>query len=458
MHGYAYCLPHAGPFPQHHGHVLAQKLLASPYIDFFQSPYNYYNRCFAGTHYSQHAVDSVLLHGKVMLDQLDTKTHLKDNDSNTNAKTPYETEQVLKRDVAYSLTKNFHHYWMEIWAGVFSGYASASHYSPLHFDDPEIKALIGRLRDLADEGQRNIGESVSEIAVLVSKESPLHRRVEDGFGKMYNEGLRQYVMPFVGAPFDDYILEDWELITRKYKLYIFLEATYVPQSRRLAIRRKLEAEGATALFFYAPGFVDEQGCDIRNVEALTGIRVGREDLHDLPHIDLCGEHPLLNGLPGNFGSDMDLEFFHSRQEWLQWPKDKSLFRVCPQIFADDPGATVLGKLRRPARPGLVVKDVKGSRSVLSAAPMPPPELIMNLAESAGVHLYSRGDLVYANSRYLCIGANSTGPRRIRLREPGMATDVFSGERLPAGADFGGSFELTMKRGETRIFRLGMIGA
>ncbi len=448
MHGYAYLLPHGGPFPQHHGHVLAKKLYESPYVDFFQSPYSYYNRCFAGTHYSQHPVDSILLHGKVMLDQLDTKTHLKD-DPNTNAKTPFETDNVLKRDIAYSLTKNCHHYWMEIWAGVFSGYTSASHYCPLHFDDPSVKKLIGQLRKVSDEGQMNVGQGVSEIALFISKESPLHRRMEDGFGKIYNEGMRQFVLPFVGAPFDDYILEDFERVRRPYKLYIFNECGYVPRARREAIRRKLEAEGATALWFYAPGYVDETGCAIEHIEALTGIKMGRDDVFDYLHIDLVGDHSLLEGVKRDYGCLMDMAFFHSRQEWLQWPRDQKVFRFGPFFHADDPAAVTLGTLRRTGKPGLVVKDVNGSRSVFSAAPMPPAELVTNVAASAGVHLYSPGDLIYANSRYLCVGANSDGTRTIRLPSKQRVVDVFSNQTIANAAEL----SLTLVRGETRIFRL-----
>ena len=63
-------------FPQHHGQSAVHKVLQSPYVDYVHSAYHYYNRSIGGTHYSQHSADSVLLHNKLMIDQIDTKTHL----------------------------------------------------------------------------------------------------------------------------------------------------------------------------------------------------------------------------------------------------------------------------------------------------------------------------------------------------------------------------------------------
>ena len=65
MHAYSYCGRY-DKIPHNHGHGSALKIMQSPYVDFLHSPYHYYNRSVGGYHYSQHSVDSVRQHGKLL--------------------------------------------------------------------------------------------------------------------------------------------------------------------------------------------------------------------------------------------------------------------------------------------------------------------------------------------------------------------------------------------------------
>ena len=452
MNAYAYCAPHVAGFPQVHGHGALMKLLESPHVDFFQSPYHYYNRCFGGTHYSQHAPDSVLLHGKLMLDQIDTKTHLK-HGPNTNATTPFETEQVLKRDFAHSLTKNCHCYWMEIHRGVFGGFGAPSELEPLHYDSPDIRSLIGRLRRLSDENQQQDTQNVTEVAFFTSKQGTYYLKSERMFQQFFVDALRQWVLPGIGTPFDDYVLEDFTNVERDYEVYIFPNAVYVREELRTAIRRKVE-QGATAVFFYAPGYADDRGTGPDKIKALTSVRLAQRGVLDFLQVDLApnSDHPLLQGVSEtSYGTDMDAQVFNAGQEWLQFPDDRKQYRFHPLFYAADPDAEVLGTLRRVHQPGLVVKQVGRGTIIYSAAPLLPATVLRNAIAAAGAHIYSpRGDLVYASSGYVCVRAAADGTETVMLPQVRKVEDALTGEEMVECAD---TFSYETRRGEMRIFRL-----
>ena len=454
MHGYSYCGRFMHGYPQHHGSGAAQMLMESEWIDFLQAPYAYYNRPFGGVHYSQQAPDSVLVHDKLFLDQTDTKTYLVP--LRRDAETKWESVQILKRDLSYPLSKNSHCYWLEGGPGTmfpiepFGG----TEWSPLWYDDDDLKDLISSLKDVIDENQAAGTEPASEVALITSNESMYYRKLERAFGPLFVEGLRQYILPEVGAPFDDYMLEDFENIERSYKVYIFPNALYVSSERREAIRTKLEEDGATAIWFYAPGYVDETGCDVEHMAELTGIDIALETLKEYLQVDLAeSDHPYLAdaGDVDGFGSDVDLMGLFKGAHWWDWPSDREHFKFSPTFYVDDEEAVALGELTAVGRPGFAVKDLGKSRSVFVGAPLLPATILRNILDEAGVHLYSRsGDLIYANSGYVTLCANGGGTKTLYLPRVCDVYDALSGELVAENVD---SVSLEVQHGEVTIFRL-----
>jgi hypothetical protein len=455
MHGYSFCARHGAPYPQHvasNGGVM--KILESEYIDFLHSPYHYYNRSFGGTHFSQHAVDSVMQHGKLMIDQSDTDTHLGDRKWNGRcANTMFESIHITKRDVAYSIAKNISGYFLDINPGVFRGNLSPQPYEIITYDDPQLQAVMTQLRQLHDENQARATQPVSEVALITSNTDQYYRRPENIYGNLYAEAIRQWILPYTSTPFDDYILEDFDSIDRPYKVYIFSNAQYVPSELRAKIRAKLKADNATALWFHAAGYIDETGHSLDNMKALTGIEFGMDTQRDFIQVELTSSgHNLLKGVDAqDYGSDISPEFFQSDLTWIAWNKEIEQYRFTPRFFAEDERAEALGDLRGVGPGGLVVKQADGFRSVYSAAPMPPSKLLENLFRDAGVHVYSESaDLVYANSGYVFIVASDDGSRVVKLPRVCKVSDAFQGTVLANSAD---SVRLDMKHGEVRALRI-----
>ena len=122
------------------------------------------------------------------------------------------------------------------------------------------------------------------------------------------------------------------------------------------------------------------------------------------------------------------------------------------MYAADPQATVLGTLGAGVnRPGLVVKQVSGWRSIFSGAPVLPSSLLRGIAREAGVHIYSDADdVVTANRNFLCMYAPKGGKRTVRLPQRATVVDLIDGRTIARRVT---QFELTMAENTSILLKL-----
>lgn len=457
MFGYAFCYSMGQRSPAHTGHVEMLRVLESPDVDLLHAPYDYYNRCLGGCHYSQITLDSVLLHGKVFADQIDSKTHVHRFDRG-NAETPWEDEQLLKRDVAFSLTHNAYHYYYEMNVPCWRGRRGVVEFREQDFIPDNVQAIMKKLSRVAGQNGRELPASVTEVALFTSRQSNYYRAYDKRYAALYLQALRNYFLPYTAAPFHEFFLEDFDLIPQNYKVYLFPDANYVPAAQRQRIRQRLERAGATAVWFYAPGYLDETGGSLKSMEDLTGLRF-RQDAtrYDYLMIDYDRyDHPITAGLEQQraYGSDVPCEFFQKTQEWLAWPLlgNRELYKFSPFFMVDDPGAIALGTLRGTSLPGLAVKEIGGMKSIFSTASCPTPELLRNIFRYAGVHLYSdSNDIVYANARYITVCCREGGAKTLRLPAKMDLYDALEDKLLARGVDH---YRFTAEDKQVEMFRLG----
>lgn len=465
MHGLVYGWPHEASSPQAAGHAAAKRMLESKDIDFFASNFNYTNRGPLGTHYPQHAVDSVNLHGKFFVDVVESGTHARrsahrhislmmggqedeDPAKRWEAEDEKGSEELLKRDAAYAITHcGAALCWLDQRCPIHSHWFTHHQWGPLAYDTPGLREVLTRVNRIVQDAKKLPGESVAEVAVFTSAESCLHRTPERSFGNYFVEGFRQFILPYLGVPFDDYLLEDWEAVLesgRTYKAMIFLDALFVPREVRASIRSHLENNETLAIWFYAPGYIDEDGCTLNHCEKLTGIKLVKRNekkvLFAEPVFD--GEHPMLL-----FGRYNDVESLEYAMIKAQWPEDRAF---CPVFYADDPDAEVLAVFQDEGMNTIARKTVGQGTSLYIGAPLPTARWIREELENAGVHIYSRQeDLVYANSRYVCVTCRRAGHKEIFLPQEAEVEEVYEGEEMGKKR----CIRYTAMEGETRIYSL-----
>jgi len=391
---------------QRSGHLGLRRVLASPDVDFLVSPYSYGFRGMGGDSPSMLPAESVRFHGKLLLIEDDTRTHADREDPNYGqVKTLAGSRTILRRNLAHFLTHGEGAWWA-LWK------VNAAKV-------PEFGTLLREFKDIGERSMTMDRSSAAEIAVLLDDESFFYETCRYNLDIPLIFQQRLWGLPRLGAPFDVFLLDDFlggEL--RPYKLYIFLNPFRLDAGRREALARELRHNGRTALWIYAPGYLKE-GPALENMEELTGLHfgLGEQPWGPLVHVTDF-EHPLTKGLSQD----------------LFWGTNAKL---APLFYVDDPAARVLGEVvysQGNCRPGFAVKEFAGWKSVWSAAPNIPANVLRNIARWAGVHIYSdAGDVLYANKGLLGVHTVAGGERVFRLpRRAETIHDLFEKRIIAQG--------------------------
>ena len=404
------------------GHHRLTRILECPDIDILCAPISYGDRGLAGTASFMAPIDSIQLHGKLWLNEDDTRTHLSaPNMGFGRVSEPDHTTWVLRRNFAQALTHRTAVWWMT------SGTRG-------WFDSEEIWDDLEALLHLYEKRAATASRYQSEIAVIVDEESALHTHWNQGTRDLLYNSRSDLLR--IGAPIGFYLLDD--LIAGKVpraKMYVFLNAFYISPERRVSMRSVVCKDGQTAVWYRAPGFVADSA-DSANMEALTGIAFQRLPSAIVPGLMITqAGSELLGGLQAG-------EVFG--------PGETSV--IDPAFAAIEPQdhMTVLGRYQRadPAA-GFVIKRDRDWTSVFVGSNRLPPGILRRLAAAAGVHIWlDADDLVVGDGEFLAVHAGAAGKKTIRLPKEGIVTDAVSGKPV---ADDALWFEVEMQYGETRLF-------
>lgn len=453
FYGYLWC-----NFPNlsvvHTGHLGMERVFSSPNIDFIASPYTYDNKGIGGPNNSQTLPADVQLHGKLYFNEVDTETYLHQRqwrwgNSLHNPQNFEETKALLVRDYAYALTNSFGMWWTDLFGGT--------------YHDDKIIDLLGRLKSIDNQYLESDRRSTADIAVVLDESSFTYFGDGEPLFNALLTAQKQWEFAFIGAPWDPYLLSDMgNPSLRDYKLYIFLNTFHVKPDEREAIHRRLQRNGATAVWVYAPGYIQDN-LSVENIRALTGIHVAEADSSGELHVDLSSfNSPYTRGLanPTAYGTDVNVENikrWYDHQLYLKDPRDPSLqrdlpgFRINPRFWSDDQQALVLGTLAGVNKPGLVVKKMNGWTSVYSSAPILPAALLRSIARAAGCQIYSDGgDVVYANGEFLGIYSPAGGDRTIHLPQHANVTDLLNDKLLARDAS---EFPINLPPNTTLLLKL-----
>lgn len=449
------------PYPQHFGHQALRKVLESPYIDFLCAPYQYYNRGPGGTDASQSVVETVKLHGKLWFTECDHPTFMykrgyrvsetpllkKTSDVIINLKermeggiipTLEETLGIMKRDFSHRLIRRIGMWWMDLIPE--QGW----------YHHPEIMKYVAKMKKIMEKSLYLDRSYKGEIAIIVDEETPYY--VKPGNELFYPLVFLQdrCGLSRIGTPYDIYLHNDLSNpFMPDYKLYIFLNTLYLTKEERRAIKDKVQRNGSTVMWLYAPGFISEGGLSIEGVRDLVGMKISyRESKYNLSSgnggpIQLYltdFNHPITKGISSStfFGTNSD---------------------IGPIFYCVDPTARTLGRLL-PApqgvlcQPGFTIKEFNDWTSIFIGAPNIPANILRNIAYYAGCHIYcDDDDIVYASKYFLAIHTNSGGYKKIQLPRKSDVYDAFSEELVAKNVK---EFTDQLQQYDTKLYFLGDI--
>lgn len=256
------------------GHLNLERLLNSPYIDFFAAPADYENRLDGESGGVMSSTESINLY-KQWIDETDLRTYIAaDSNKKFFSNGKQGTKSSLWREACKNLSQNSGFWWMDLGGG--------------WFDDEFILGEIKQITRFMNRIGSKPYKSVADVLIVVDENAYYKLKENDGLRRAF---LSDFIckMRKSGTLADVYRLKDLNKISlEQYKLVVFAN-TY------LLTKKELEgldfSADAVFMFNYAAGIWNENDFSLKNVENLTGFAVteGKINGHFFPDLLIEGE-------------------------------------------------------------------------------------------------------------------------------------------------------------------------
>ncbi len=424
-----------------------RQCLASPDLDMLQSPASYILRDLGrGDTSSMVPMGSLRQHGKIWLRDFDSRTsramrNVTQDASSMLWQAPtnlWEDEQLLKRDAGYTMLKGGAWWWHEI---VRDMYGDANH--------ARIASHIAKIGEALQHVDRR---PAAGLGVITDAESNFHLSNSNRLIFAMNYEARRLHWTHAGMASEIYDIQDVpNTAIAKNKVIMVTNAfalSVADADRILAMARK---QGATLIWLYAPGVVDESGFNIDKTSRIVGLPIRVVDAEAQPTIRMIeSDHPWSQI---NLSDGRRLTSFGVGS----WGKDDAGRRAIGPLFYADVESSknmqVLGTVEALAKPGLVAYDHEGVRCVYCSAPYMHHALLAAIGMDAGANqLVMPGDLVHASEELVLHQAVTEGDRTLQLsgnRE--VVCDLFTGDVLGENLRH---ITMPMKANEVRLLYAG----
>ena len=368
------------------GHLLPQRILSSPYVDYLSSPQTYqpYSRDLGGTGMSRGLLESCTLHGKLWLDEMDQPTHLGCVADPKYSCTLPDAVAILRRNVVHPLLRG-HGLWY---------YDFGPRFSSGWWDDPVLIEEIRRLKEFFDGRMAVPYQSPADV-LLVGDTSVFfhtgHRAADPVSEPALDEvasALYRSGVCFHMVGLSDIERVDWS----RYRAVVFAN-TWVLTPRQVEfITTTVARDGRHLVWVYAPGYSDGERLCADRIADVTGMAVERISIRGLPRIVVrAGEAA---------GASIELKT-----------------PVAP-LFSPRDGDT-LALFEGTDFPGVARSRKPEFTSWFCSLPPTSPALSRTILRESGAHVWSdAGDVLIAGWGLLCVHTLAGGPRTFAL--PGGA--------------------------------------
>ncbi|HEY3418708.1 MAG TPA: hypothetical protein VGM23_17675, partial [Armatimonadota bacterium] len=382
-----------------------RRIIECPDIDGWESPYDYFYRQMGGVCINQSMEESMKLRGKIFQVNEDTRGYLaaQAGDVYGTVATKEETTAVYRR--------NF--------GAVASHWAGCNWMEQINnwLQDDFILDQLGEFSRLLQCSLEWPETPVDAIGVFIDEESLRYEKplIDLDWDLIYKQ--RVFGLSHCGVPFRVHLLDDLALENMPdYKCNMFLNTFYMTPERQALLQQAMRRDGKTALWMIAPGFCHQtEGLSLASMERLTGFHFAKYDAAWEAWTTISDfDHPITRGLAHDltYGSNV---------------------RLGPSFYVDDPEATILGKrllFQGRHEPALAVKEFGNYRSIYSASPLLPADLLRNIARYAGCHVFTEeNDVIMSGRGLITYHTAAPGSRTLKLPQPATVYDLFTGEML-----------------------------
>lgn len=395
------------------GHSRLDRLLSSPDVDIICAPIsyqsssgnNYPDRWYGGPAGFMSAVDSVAAHGKLWFNENDI---LAFNVPDTGFDF---SNRTLQRDLAAVLVHRAGTWWMDL-------------FDSAPFADPRLWSMMGTKGVL---NYRNIYAAPKpyqpDVAVISDAIAHLYTSDDSRIPGNTLMAFKNYALK-TGVSVGFYTLDDFVAgIGPQSPVYIFANTFYTTDTQISALNRRLDREGAVAIWQYASGFLGPSSSGADRASALTGFTLVQAD--------------------GNTGTD-GLGVLAGKQ------LASSGGAVSPRLVVQDAAAISLGRYRADGKISTAVKRVGSHTAVFSGDFIQSTDFLRAAVRQAGVNVWTTDDsVVHTDGDLLAIHSGVAGTKRINL-PTGVTAQAVNGQL--AGQD-ALSISASFTVGDTLWFQL-----
>ena len=407
--------------PQVSGHLLTDRVARCPWIDVLSSPISYFDREAGGSGPFMAPVDSIQRRGKLWIVEDDTRTYLSAvTEGPGRVGTPQATRWVHERNFAQVLAHRCGLWWMDLPA---RGWLASK----------EIWDSLARLREAWQSRVNDTRPLRPDVAVIIDERSSRYLPCDNALTKPLLSQLR-YQINRAGASTGYYLLIDLcDGAVPPAKVYLFLNAFVVSLAERQAIHRAIRNRGQWAVWFYAPGYLDPGGAR-GDMSALTGLTLRRLAKPQSLDVTMVRGAFTANGSRGEQFSFGD-----------STPRTPA-FTPGP----DAEGTEVVGHYAGTRTPAMACVRRPEWSSVFVGSTTISTGALRAIVRAAGAHVWLESDdVLIAGEDFVAVHASSAGRKELVVPAGVTAQELLTESARPQH----GRVTLTMRRGETRLFRL-----
>ena len=393
--------------PQTGGHLQLQRVLESPWVDYLSAPIAYGKvfRDVGGSGQPRGLPESLRLHGKLLLDEMDQEPPSNGKDGKAAESLIGDSVATLRRNLAQAHSQG-HGLWFYDFG---PGRANKG-----WWDDATLMKEIAAMRDLFGRYYARPYVPQADVALVYDTDSfyytAAYRDQDPVIGPQLVDILPAHAYRS-GAAIDILHLGDLERAEwDRYKAVVFVNCFLLTDAQKRVLRRKVARNGRHLVWIMAPGYTDGARLDAGMIRDVTSMNIARHMLNQPPQAILR--------VPGLTGR-------------LQVAKSFSPFFV-----VDDRSAEGLGALESSGETVLARKALGTHTSWFSSLPPLSDGLLGHIFKEAGAHIYvPPGDVIHAGGGILCIHTAEGGERdlvlkngkRLRIELPPRSTGIFDAE-------------------------------
>ncbi|MCE5217515.1 beta-galactosidase [bacterium] len=245
------------------GHLALERLLGSPYIDYFVAPYSYSDRLMGQDGRLRSLIAAINAAGKVHFIEADIRTYLHPRQEHGRTDTLAETLAAIRREFGTSLIEHTGFWFVDFGPEGRGGW----------FDQPQIMAEAKALQQVATKALAEPHRSAAEIAVVCDLESGYLLSDAEGMSQAYSTTEKVGTELFhLGAPLDFLLLSQLEsLDLSRYKLLVFLNTTRMTPSQAKLVESLRRSGRHATVFLWAPGLCSPESLSVAQASQVTGL-------------------------------------------------------------------------------------------------------------------------------------------------------------------------------------------